>query len=109
MNSHRVAARIGAVLWLLVAWVPAARGRRRGARPGRYLATVANCVSCHTRPGGVAYAGGLPFVTDFGTLHSTNITSDPNVGIGRWSLEQFTRAMREGVDDEGRHLYPAFP
>jgi mono/diheme cytochrome c family protein len=109
MNSHRLAARIGAVLWLLLAWVPAAQADEAAVTRGRYLATVANCVSCHTRPGGVAFAGGLPFVTDFGTLHSTNITSDPTAGIGRWSLEQFTRAMREGVDDEGQHLYPAFP
>jgi len=47
--------------------------------------------------------------TPFGTIYSTNITPDRETGIGAWSREAFTRAMREGVDREGRHLYPAFP
>lgn len=76
---------------------------------GRYLATAGNCISCHTREGGEPFAGGLGFKTDFGTIYSTNITSDPAAGIGKWSLEQFTRAMREGIDADGVHLYPAFP
>jgi mono/diheme cytochrome c family protein len=47
--------------------------------------------------------------TPFGTVYSTNITSDPEHGIGTWSLAAFTRAMREGISRDGRHLYPAFP
>jgi mono/diheme cytochrome c family protein len=76
---------------------------------GKYLATAGNCISCHTREGGEPFAGGLAFKTDFGTIYSTNITSDPNAGIGNWTLQQFTRAMREGIDADGVHLYPAFP
>src|SRR5262249_31624955 len=34
---------------------------------------------------------------------------DPNTGIGHWSQVAFQRAMREGVNREGSHLYPAFP
>jgi mono/diheme cytochrome c family protein len=30
-------------------------------------------------------------------------------GIGGWPKQAFVRAMREGVDAKGRHLYPAFP
>jgi mono/diheme cytochrome c family protein len=55
------------------------------------------------------FAGGLPLPTPFGTIYSTNLTPDPEAGIGRWSEAAFTRAMREGVDRQGRHLYPAFP
>ena len=53
---------------------------------GRYLATAANCQTCHTRSGGKPYEGGLPFTTDFGVIYSTNITSHPQAGIavGRW-------------------------
>src|SRR5262249_8616806 len=40
---------------------------------------------------------------------STNITPDPITGIGHWSEAAFVRAMREGVDIDGDHLYPAFP
>jgi len=76
---------------------------------GRELAAVGNCIACHTVPGGEAFAGGLAIPTPFGTIHSTNITPDRETGIGEWPLEAFIRSMREGVDREGRHLYPAFP
>ncbi|MBV9153611.1 MAG: cytochrome c [Alphaproteobacteria bacterium] len=76
---------------------------------GAGLAALGNCDVCHTVPGGAAYAGGRPIPTPFGTIYSTNITPDPETGIGRWSEDAFRRAMREGVAREGRHLYPAFP
>ena len=76
---------------------------------GLYLATAANCVACHTAPGGAPLAGGLPFKTDFGTIYSTNITPDAESGIGGWTLDQFERALRHGVRPDGAHLYPAFP
>ncbi|MFC7399023.1 c-type cytochrome [Chelatococcus sp. GCM10030263] len=76
---------------------------------GAELAAIGNCSVCHTAPRGQPFAGGLPLPTPFGTIYSTNITPDPDTGIGRWSEAAFTRAMREGLDREGRHLYPAFP
>ena len=78
-------------------------------RQGAELAAVGNCTSCHTVPGGKSFAGGLGIPTPFGAVYSTNITPDPETGIGRWSEAAFQRAMREGVDREGDHLYPAFP
>ena len=76
---------------------------------GAKLAAVGNCIACHTVPGGKAFAGGLPLPTPFGTIYSTNITPDRDTGIGGWSEPAFRRAMREGVDRRGQHLYPAFP
>lgn len=76
---------------------------------GRYLAAVGNCVSCHTRPGGAPFAGGLPFMTPLGTLYSTNITPDAQTGIGSWSAADLRRAMQRGVARNGSHLFPAFP
>lgn len=76
---------------------------------GAQLAAVGNCIACHTVPGQPAFAGGLAIPTPFGTIYSTNITPDPESGIGHWSEEAFQRAMREGVDRQGRYLYPAFP
>jgi mono/diheme cytochrome c family protein len=76
---------------------------------GAELAAIGNCRTCHTRAGGEPFAGGLPLVTPFGTIHSTNITPDPDTGIGLWTSEDFLRAMHEGIDRAGRQLYPAFP
>jgi mono/diheme cytochrome c family protein len=76
---------------------------------GAQLAAVGNCIACHTVPGGKAFAGGLGIPTQFGTIYSTNITPDEQTGIGTWSEEAFRRAMREGTDRDGNHLYPAFP
>ncbi|MBB3773323.1 mono/diheme cytochrome c family protein [Angulomicrobium tetraedrale] len=82
---------------------------RASIERGATLALIGDCRTCHTAPGGKTLAGGLAMPTPFGTIYSTNITPDPQTGIGLWSLEAFSRAMREGLDREGRHLYPAFP
>ena len=76
---------------------------------GEALTGIGACEVCHTAPGGAPFAGGLALPTPFGTIHSTNITPDVATGIGSWSEAAFRRAMREGVDRRGRHLYPAFP
>ncbi len=76
---------------------------------GRVLAAAGYCATCHTAQDGEPWAGNYPMETGFGTLYSTNITPDPESGIGSWSKEAFRRAMHEGVDREGKHLFPAFP
>ncbi len=76
---------------------------------GRYVATAANCISCHTRDNGAAYAGGRSLATPLGQIHSTNITPDRKTGIGSWTEEDLRRALREGIAADGRHLFPAFP
>ncbi|MCP8940968.1 cytochrome c [Alsobacter sp. SYSU M60028] len=76
---------------------------------GELLASMGYCGVCHTRAGGPNLAGGLALPTPFGVIHSTNITPDPETGIGNWSEEAFSRAMHQGVDREGHYLYPAFP
>jgi len=76
---------------------------------GRLLASAGDCAVCHTSAGGVTNAGGLAMQTPFGTLYSSNITPDPETGIGNWSYPAFERAMRDGISRDGKHLYPAFP
>jgi mono/diheme cytochrome c family protein len=76
---------------------------------GSYLAGAADCVACHTAPGGKEFAGGLPMPTPLGRIYSTNITPDRETGIGSYSVEDFTRAVREGVAKDGHYLYPAMP
>lgn len=82
-----------------------ARTRLAGAR----VVALGDCIVCHTAKGGKPFAGGLPLATPFGTLYATNLTPDVETGIGSWSLEAFTRAVRYGVSRDGHLLYPAFP
>jgi mono/diheme cytochrome c family protein len=76
---------------------------------GATLAAIADCAVCHTTEGGRAFAGGRGVPTPIGTIYATNITPDPDTGIGRWSQAAFRRAMREGIARDGSHLYPALP
>jgi mono/diheme cytochrome c family protein len=76
---------------------------------GAALSAVGNCRDCHTAQGGKPFAGGHALHTPFGVIYGTNITPDAETGIGRWSLDAFARALREGVDRRGEHLYPVFP
>lgn len=76
---------------------------------GKYLATVADCAACHTAQDGAPYAGGQALSTPFGAIYSTNITPDPEHGIGRYTAEEFYRALTRGVARDGHLLYPAMP
>src|ERR1700720_44253 len=74
-----------------------------------YLVRAADCVACHSIPGGKGFAGGIKMGTPLGAIYSTNITPDPETGIGSYSLADFERAVRLGIAKDGRHLYPAMP
>lgn len=76
---------------------------------GEQLATVGDCIVCHTTEGGRPFAGARALPTPFGTLYSTNITPDEKTGIGTWSQAAFDRAMTRGVARDGSQLYPALP
>jgi len=76
---------------------------------GAYLAKAGDCAACHTAPKGKPFAGGLPMNTPMGQIYTTNITPDPQTGIGRYTEQDFARAMREGVAKDGHNLYPAMP
>jgi mono/diheme cytochrome c family protein len=78
-------------------------------RQGQYLARLGDCLSCHLRADGEPFAGGLGLNTPFGVIYTSNISSDPNHGIGNWTPDQFYRAMHDGIGGHGQHLYPAFP
>ena len=76
---------------------------------GRYLSSASDCMACHTADGGKPYAGGRAVPTPFGTIYAPNITPDKDTGIGNWTGEQFWKAMHEGMNADGSHLYPAMP
>ncbi len=77
----------------------APQGKDSPAR-GEYLArTALGCVACHN----ANFAGGTP------PFFASNITPDKEFGIGNWSKEMIVRALREGIDDEGKRLSPVMP
>jgi mono/diheme cytochrome c family protein len=68
---------------------------------GKYLTTLASCVTCHTKMErgqsvpGMAFAGGLEFRTRAGDVqYSANITPDLETGIGHWTMEQFVARFK---------------
>lgn len=77
---------------------------------GRRLSVAADCAACHTAPkGGAPFAGGYPIDSPLGTIYSSNITPSKTAGIGNYTLEEFSRSLRQGVRKDGAHLYPAMP
>ena len=76
---------------------------------GAYLARAGNCGACHTERGGAPYAGGRAIVTPFGTVYAGNLTPDAATGLGRWTADEFWRALHHGRSRDGRALLPAFP
>jgi mono/diheme cytochrome c family protein len=90
--------------------LPAAlSGRKADAAHGKAVAMLGDCAGCHTAPQGDDYAGGVAFALPVGTLYSSNITPDPDRGIGRYQFDDFVRLMRFGVTPDGRRVYPAMP
>jgi mono/diheme cytochrome c family protein len=92
---------------------------RREASPeyGRYLANhVSLCADCHTPRGGLQsapdrdrlFAGNASPPPSF-PANPSNLTPDTATGIGRWSEEDFVRALRTGVNPAGDTLHPFMP
>lgn len=81
------------------------------AQRGAYLARAGGCIACHSDPGSgrPALTGGAPIKTGFGTFVPPNITPHETAGIGAWTIEDFARAVRQGVSPDGAPYYPAFP
>ncbi len=86
-----------------------ARAQAPSAERGKYVFDAGGCYGCHTEAGGAPMAGGAALRTPFGAFYAPNITPDPDFGIGKWSDDDFIRALREGVSPRGEHYYPVFP
>ncbi|MGH6623574.1 MAG: c-type cytochrome [Burkholderiaceae bacterium] len=87
---------------------------------GRYLATIAHCMECHSTfdKGVFDYsrlgAGGRwfdskvvqGFPADWPGSRAANITSHPTAGLGRWTDAEIKRAITQGISRDGRKLQP---
>ena len=107
---RRVRVVLSATLIALCWQSPAAAGSDIVQR-GEYIVRAAGCISCHTdkKGKGEPFAGGRALKTPFGTFYSSNITPDKETGIGKWSDEDFLRALRKGVGPDGSRYFPVFP
>lgn len=90
---------------------------------GKYLVHhVTICTDCHSERSTSAYAlpfkpgrvgvGGLVWDQRIGfpgVLAASNLTPDPETGLGKWTDGEILRAMREGVDRNGNALFPIMP
>lgn len=109
---------IGVVVLLAIIFVPAqltgptqqlAANWQPETGQGEYVARMADCAACHTDKGGRPFAGGLAIESPMGAIYASNITPDPETGIGNWSLDDFRAALVDGVTPNGTRLYPAMP
>ncbi|MDP3068550.1 MAG: c-type cytochrome [Methylocystis sp.] len=80
---------------------------------GRYVASLARCLSCHSEEidGAPEYqnrlgAGGKTFRNAAGVVVASNITSHSVKGVGAWSDDELKRAITQGVARDGALLKP---
>ena len=78
-------------------------------KQGEYISRLGDCSACHSIPGKPEFSGGLAIESNLGTIYSTNITPDKEHGIGNYTEQQFSDAVRKGVLPDGTRLYPAMP
>jgi mono/diheme cytochrome c family protein len=85
---------------------------------GQYLVTLGGCHDCHTpgyffgKPDMARFLGGSEVgfeIPGLGVFHGPNLTSDPETGLGAWSLEQIAAAITKGKRPDGRELAPVMP
>ena len=75
---------------------------------GAYVATAADCMSCHVGEDGASMSGGRYIGTPIGKILAPNITPSRSHGIGTYSRADLERVLRDGRSPRG-HLYPAMP
>ncbi len=84
---------------------------------GRYMVQAMDCVGCHTAGFGAdkmhdptAFAGGFEMTDPTGTaIYTRNITFDEETGIGRWSRDDFERAVTHGSRPDGTLVRKPMP
>ena len=97
------------ILILAATWATRAGSQSSLVQRGEYLTRVGDCLSCHTAKDGQPFGGGNRLNTPFGYMLASNITPDPATGIGRWTADDFYRALHDGVNQHGQDMYPTMP
>lgn len=84
---------------------------------GEYLSNIMGCNDCHT-PGGIygspdferRLAGSeIGWQGPWGVSYASNLTPDPETGLGAWTNVEIERALRSGVRKDGSPILPPMP
>ena len=91
---------------------------------GRYLVDLLSCGGCHTDGAlngapdkarllagsdvGIATSNPLE-KSNPGVVYPSNLTPDPNTGIGDWTLDQVITLLQSGADKHGEQTLPVMP
>lgn len=84
-------------------------------RGGYLVNTIMTCQNCHTPKGPTgdiadkAFSGGLTFDEPPFKVTASNITQDPETGIGKWSDAEIKTLLRTGVRPNGVHVAGVMP
>jgi mono/diheme cytochrome c family protein len=93
-------------------------GAQTQVERGKYLATIGDCVDCHTpgyffgKPDMTRYLAGSDVgfgIPELGVFVGPNLTSDKETGLGAWTDQQIAAALTTGERPDGRILAPIMP
>jgi mono/diheme cytochrome c family protein len=84
---------------------------------GEYLMNgIVACGNCHVQRDATGkpladkgLSGGMVFDEEPFKAYASNITPDPETGIGKWTDAQLARAIREGIRPDGTVIGPPMP
>ena len=94
--------------------LPLASAESVSVERGEYIVrSVAVCGHCHSgepKNADGPLSGGREFHNwRIGTARASNLTSDPETGLGSWSEAEIVRAIRNGQSRDGRLIAPVMP
>lgn len=107
----------GAGTLALTPSTPAAKADRKLIERGAYLVSFGGCGDCHT-PGGLYGApdndrrlsgSDLGWRGPWGVSYASNLTPDPETGLGSWTETQIVTALKTGMRPDGSALLPPMP
>src|SRR3982075_3832204 len=99
----------------LLATAVAAQAQTPAERGGYLVNTIMTCNNCHTPMGpngpqfDKALSGGLRFNEPPFDVTASNITPDPETGLGKWSEADLKTALLDGRRPTGHQLAEAMP
>ena len=85
---------------------------------GEYLVQIGSCTECHSdgalegKPEPNRYLAGSHIginVEGLGVMYPPNITPDRETGLGYWSIEDISYALRTGMRPDGSTIRPPMP